>query len=386
MHKSFNGARRRLRILSALIATTFAVASLAACSSPPRSESQSDGSGTVRIALQPLLDYVPWVFAEEHRLAEEQDLELEISYLSQINTALQAMARGDLDVVSTCTACNMPYVQSVPTLRDVLTINQFKGFIIVGRTGAPEYEKLISDGASEDEAREEIYAYIKGKTFIGNEAIFGALVDGLLEYAGLERSDIEIIDLADDAKAATAFLQGQGDFYMGSLAQESKLLGDFPDQFVNVGGAEVLGPGGLWYGTAAVDESFLKSNPKTVEKLVAIWMRTARYINEKPELVIPAIRDALNEHAGATFTDEQIEDQLANYVQFTDPAIAAEETYNPDSSLYWKKSLDFYAEQNIASGDLPEGTDLDVLNQQENVYKDVLENEELMDWVNSPLT
>jgi ABC-type nitrate/sulfonate/bicarbonate transport system substrate-binding protein len=223
MYQSFNGARRRLRILSALIAAAFAVASLAACSSPTENETHADGSGTVRIALQPLLDYVPWVFAQEHGLAEEQELTLEISYLSQINTALQAMARGDLDMVSTCTACNMPYVQSVPTLRDVLTINQFKGFIIVGRTGAPEYEKLIDQGASEDEARTQIYEYIKGKTFIGNEAIFGALVDGLLEYAGLERSDIEIIDLADDAKAATAFLQGQGDFYMGSLAQEAKL-------------------------------------------------------------------------------------------------------------------------------------------------------------------
>ena len=339
----------------------------------------------MRIAIQPLLDYVPWVFASDHGLAEEQGVKLDISYLSQINTALQSMARGDLDVVSTCTACNMPYVESVPTLRDVLTINQFKGFIIVGRTGAPQYAQLVADGASEDDARAEIYEYIKGKTFIGNEAIFGALVDGLLDYAGLESSDIKIIDLADDAKAATAFLQGQGDFYMGSLAQESKLLGDFPEQFVNVGGAEVLGPGGLWYGTAAVDASYLKSNKDTVEKLVAIWMRTARYINEKPELVIPVIKDALNEHAGATFTDEQIEDQLANYVQFTDPTVAAEATYNPDSSLYWKKSLDFYAAQNVASGDLPEGTDLDELNQQENVYKDVIKNKDLMDWVDSPL-
>ena len=386
MNRSSTGTRRRFRILSTMMAAAVAAVTFAGCSTSAEGEKSPDGTETVRIALQPLLDYVPWVFAEEHGLAEEQDLTLEISYLSQINTALQSMARGDLDVVSTCTACNMPYVQSVPTLRDVLTINQFKGFIIVGRTGAPEYDKLISDGATEEEARSEIYDYIKGKTFIGNEAIFGALVDGLLAYAGLERSDIEIIDLADDAKAATAFLQGQGDFYMGSLAQESKLLGDFPDQFVNVGGAEVLGPGGLWYGTAAVDESYLKSNADTVEKLVAIWMRTARYINEEPDLVIPVIRDALNEHAGATFTDDQIKDQLANYVQFTDPTIAADETYNPDSSLYWKKSLDFYAEQNIASGDLPEGTDLDALNRQEDVYRDVLENTQLMEWVNSPLS
>lgn len=135
-----------------------------------------------------------------------------------------------------------------------------------------------------------------------------------------------------------------------------------------------------------MDESYLKSNTDTVEKLVAIWMRTARYINEEPDLVIPVIRDALNEHAGATFTDDQIKDQLANYVQFTDPTIAAEETYNPDSSLYWKKSLDFYAEQNIASGDLPEGTDLDALNRQEDVYQDVLKNTQLMEWVNSPLS
>lgn len=345
-----------------------------------------DGTATVRMALQPLLDYVPWVFAQEHGLAEEQGITLEFSYLSQINTALQAMARGDLDVVSTCTACNMPYVASVPTLRDVLTINQFKGFIIVGRTGAPEFDKLVANGATEDEARSEIYQYIKGKTFIGNEAIFGALVDGLLEYSSLERSDIKIIDLADDAKAATAFLQGQGDFYMGSLAQESKLLGDYPDQFVNVGGPEVLGPGGLWYGTSAVEERYLEANPETVERLVAIWMRTARYLNERPDMVIPVLKDALNEHAGATFTNGEIKDQIEHYLQFTDPTVAAADTYNPESSLYWRRSLDFYAEQNLKNGSLPKSADVDALSQQENVYNEVIQDKALMEWVNSPLS
>lgn len=357
-----------------------------ACAAPAQTAGEKDGSTTVRIALQPLLDYVPWVFAEEHGLTEEQGLNLEISYLPQVNTALQAMARGDLDMVSTCTACNLPYVESVPTLRDVLIVNQFKGFIIVGRTGAPEYNELVAGGASEDEARQEIYDYIKGKTFIGNEAIFGALVNGLLDYAGLSQDDITIVDLADDAKAATAFLQGQGDFYMGSLAQESKLLNDFPDQFVNVGGAEVLGAGGLWYGTAAVDQSYLESNRETVEKLVAVWMRTARYINEEPKTIVPVLVDALNEHAGATFTADQIDAQLRDYVQFVDPTTAAEDTYNPESSLYWKNSLRFYAEQNQADGNLAADVDLDDFNVQEKVYKDVIENEELMSWVNSPLS
>lgn len=375
--------RRSFTRVVAGVAVMGAALTFAGCAASPANSAGS--ATTVRIALQPLLDYVPWVFAEEHGLTKEQGISLNISYLSQVNTALQAMARGDLDMVSTCTACNMPYAQSVPTLRDVLIVDQFKGFIIVGRSGAPEYKKLVAAGETENQARKKIYSYIKGKTFIGNKAIFGSLVNGLLDYAGLKSTDIKILDLADDAKAATAFLQGEGDFYMGSLAQESKLLGDYPDKFVNVGGAEVLGPGGLWYGTSAVSQKYLASNKDTVEKMVAIWMRTARYINEKPNEVIPTLKAALNEHAGATFTDTQIKDQLANYVQFTDPKVAAASTYNSNSSLYWKNSLDFYAQQNIKSGTLPKGTNLDVQNQEEAVYKQVLANKKLMDWVNSPL-
>lgn len=74
----------------------------------------------------------------------------------------------------------------------------------------------------------------------------------------------------------------------------------------------MLGPGGLWYGTAAVDERYLEANPETVERLVAIWMRTARYLNERPDMVIPVLKDALNEHAGATFTNGEIKDQIAS--------------------------------------------------------------------------
>jgi hypothetical protein len=43
----------------------------------------------------------------------------------------------------------------------------------------------------------------------------------MLENADLTLDDITILDFADDAKAAAAFLRGEGDFYYGSLPQGS---------------------------------------------------------------------------------------------------------------------------------------------------------------------
>ncbi|MFI6289605.1 ABC transporter substrate-binding protein [Streptomyces sp. NPDC051018] len=373
------GKRRVRRALLTLLLTVLPVTTGCAATVQPNDTS-------VTVAVQPLLDYMPWEFAVQHGLDQQLGLSLRLTYLSQVNSAYQAMQRGDVDVVSTCTACNMPYAVSVPTLRDVLTVNQFKGFIMVGRKGAPSFDALTKQGMPEDRARAAIHAYLKGKTLIGNKVIFGTLVSGLERYAGLRPGDIRVIDVSDDAKAATAFLAGEGDLYMGSLAQESKLLMSYPDRFVNIGGAEVLGPGGLWYGTAAVDQRWLAKNESTVKKLVAIWMRTARYVNERPDLALPVIQKAMNERSGGTFTIPQLRQQIREFVQFTDPGAAARDTYNPGSSLYWKRSLDFYEKQSKSDGTLPEHVDLAKYNIQQQTYESVVRDPALMRWVNAPLT
>lgn len=378
--------KRTIRsLLSAIAGLSVAALALSACAGSP-AENGDDDVTTVSMSVQPLHQYVAWEFAQRSGLAEELDLNLEFTYLPQVDTAVQSLARGDLDMISTCGACNFPYLEQSPDLRDALIISQFKGFILVGQAGAPSYNDLVDEGATPEEARQEVFDYLKGRTFVLRESAFGALVNGLLNEAGLTRDDVTIIDVADDARAGQAFLQGQADFYMGSLAQESKLLRDYPDRAVNMGGAEILGPGGLWYDTMAVDQGWLDDNEDTMVKMAALWARVARYVTEKPAEVVPLITELINENSGSTFSDEEIEQLLNDFLGFATLERWENDTYNPESDLYWKKSIDFYAAQNVTDGVLPDNVDVDKHYVDEDIYKQLLADKELVDWINAPLS
>ncbi|MFJ4175212.1 ABC transporter substrate-binding protein [Microbacterium sp. NPDC089696] len=372
-------------LLASLAGLSAVVVALSGCASGA-AESTDDELTTVRMSVQPLHQYVAWEFAEQSGMAEELGLDLEFTYLPQVDTAVQSLARGDLDMISTCGACNFPYLAQSPDLRDALIISQFKGFILVGQDGAPSYDALVESGTSPEDARQEVFDYLKGRTFVLRESAFGALVNGLLKEAGLTRDDVTILDVADDARAGQAFLQGQADFYMGSLAQESKLLRDYPDRAVNMGGAEILGPGGLWYDTMAVDQDWLDENPETMVKMAALWARVARYVTEKPDDVVPLITELINKNSGSTFSDEEIEQLLNDFLGFATLDRWENDTYNPDSDLYWKKSIDFYAAQNVTDGVLPESVDVDQHYVDEEIYSQLTGDQELLDWVNAPLT
>lgn len=379
--------KRTARSVLSIIAGVSAVAlALTGCAGGPTNSSEDGDVTTVRLSVQPLHQYVAWEFAEQSGLAAELGLNLEFTYLPQVDTAVQSLARGDLDMISTCGACNFPYLAQSPDLRDALIISQFKGFILVGQSGAPSYDELVDGGATPDEARQEVFDYLEGRTFVLRESAFGALLNGLLKESGLTRDDVTILDVADDARAAQAFLQGQADFYMGSLAQESKLLRDYPDRTVNMGGAEILGPGGLWYDTMAVDQGWLDKNSDTMVKMAALWARVARYVTEKPDDVVPLITELINKNSGSTFSDEEIEQLLNDFLGFATLERWENDTYNPDSDLYWKKSIDFYAAQNVTDGVLPDSIDVNKHYVDEEIYDQLMDDQELLDWVNSPLT
>lgn len=372
-------------VLASIAGLAAVIVALSGCASGP-AESGDDELTTVRMSVQPLHQYVAWEFAEESGMAEELGLNLEFTYLPQVDTAVQSLARGDLDMISTCGACNFPYLAQSPDLRDALIISQFKGFILIGQAGAPSYNDLVEEGVSPEDARQEVFNYLKGRTFVLCESAFGALVNGLLTEAGLTRDDVTILDVADDARAGQAFLQGQADFYMGSLAQESKLLRDYPDRAVNMGGAEILGAGGLWYDTMAVDQKWLDENPETMVKMAALWARVARYVTESPDDVVPLITELINENSGSTFSDEEIEQLLNDFLGFATLDRWENDTYNPDSDLYWKKSIDFYAAQNVTDGVLAETIEVDQHYVDEEIYNQLMDDQELLDWVNAPLT
>lgn len=386
------GLSRVLLTLGAVLLMAFA---LAACGGDDSSSASGDDGAaaggeatettTVKVAMTPFLDYMPWAFAKEKGLDADLGVELDFTWLAQVGPSVQAMKRGDVDIVNTCTACNFPFFKSVPSIRDFLIANQFKGFNVVGRAGAPSYDALIEEGKSPEEARQEVFDYIDGKTVVMHTPVYGVLLDGILENAGLPQDAIKRVDFADDIKSATAFLGGEGDLFMGGLPQNIKLLLDNADKFVNLGGTEILGPGGLWYSTIAAEDEWLAENEEVALKLMAIWYRVARYLDEQPDEVIPIFRENVNAKAASSFTPEQAEFIVGEFLDFPTVEESKETVFNPDSELYWRNSLDHYEALNKKNGDLDEDIDAGQFSILDEMFEKLTADKELMDWINADL-
>ena len=293
---------------------------------------------TVRVGVGPFLDYMPWYIAEEFNLGEELGISLEILNFPEPSPGVTAMVQGDVDVVYGCHACWYPLFEAVPELKDWMITNQFNGFRVIGRAGdALSYDDLVAEGKSPEEARDEVLNSWVGKDFVLVAAIFRGLIDGAMQQIGKSIDDVNIIEFADDAKAALAYIGGEGDFYTGSLPQQAKLLFDFPDEFVLVGGSDVLGDGALWYSTMSTLGPWLEENREAALRLLAIHYRTMKFISEQRETSLPIIQREINDAAAADFSDEEI-DQTTMLITYETVEEAEAKNYNPDDFRYWKKT------------------------------------------------
>jgi ABC-type nitrate/sulfonate/bicarbonate transport system substrate-binding protein len=334
---------------------------------------------TVRVGVTPYFDYMPWVVADKLGLDEELGIDLELVNITSTARGVAAMRQGSLDVVSSCHVCDFPLYASVPELRSWLITNQFKGFMVVGREGQPTYADL-SKTMDPEAAKKQILEGMKGKEFALVLSNFEKLLTAALGQVGMGISDVKVTQFSDDAAAALAFQRGTGDYYMGSLPQEAKLIAT--PGYVNVGGHEILGPAGLWFSTMVSTNEWLTENPETVKKLVAIWLRFARYASEDFDRVAPLWVEATNERAGAAFTVEEFK-QTMELLYFPTVEQAQKTIYNPQSEAYWKNSVDFYKGHNAA--ELPEGVDPDSTALEQSFFEAVLADAKLAEWIGSPL-
>ena len=129
------------------------------------------------------------------------------------------------------------------------------------------------------------------------------LIADTIQQVGLDIDDVTLLNFADDQKAAMAYMRGEGDFYMGSLPQERRLLQE-PDKYVNAGGSEVLGPGGLWYDTMVTTDAFIKDNRETALRTLAVLYRSIKLWDEKKEQFAQIGADAISKSTGVDFAVE----------------------------------------------------------------------------------
>jgi ABC-type nitrate/sulfonate/bicarbonate transport system substrate-binding protein len=341
--------RTRLVAVVAAAATALVAASLAASAS---SGTKADPV-TVRVVLGPYLDLMPWNVAHAKGFDKAQGIDLHLTLNTVQSNVAATIRRGDADIGWSCTACIVPLLKKVPDLRDFMITDLFKGFVVVGRNGSLTYNSLVKkEGA--DKAKKDVVASFKGKTFVLVGALFQSLLESSLAQAGLTLKDVKVLNFADEAKGALAYIRGSGDYYLGGLPTTNKLLTDpcCRGKFVEVGAQPILGPGGLWYSSMFTTKQWLAANQETALKLMAVWYHTMKFMRDKPEEAFPILRATLNKAAATNFTPAQVRFAGTVRILFQTLAEAKSIEFDPKVSTYYGLGVKHYA----VPSTLPAGT------------------------------
>jgi ABC-type nitrate/sulfonate/bicarbonate transport system substrate-binding protein len=382
-----------LSVLLAACSSGSSSPSAAAGTEPPAESTAPSAEATptappepvaVRVAMTPFFDYQFFSVAKELGWDTELGLDLQFTWLTQSGPSVEALANGSVDTVNTCVICNFPFYESVPELTDFLTVNQFKGFVLIGRVGASKtYADFLAELGDPEAAQNATLEQVRGKTFPMYSANYSTLLKATLSQADMTLDDVTITNFPDDEKAALAFLGGTGEFYMGGLPSEINILQNHGDEFQLIGGAEILGAAGLWYSQVASSTDWLAANEEAALKIMAMSYRYNRYVNEQRDAVMETVATAMNAHSGVATTVEDLTFIFDQFLAFRSYQDDAKTTYDPASELYWGRSADYYVTQ---STDLPAGADYRRQNPLDEWFAKFLERADLLEWVDAPLS
>lgn len=339
---------------------------------------------TVRIGITPYSMYQIWNDAAKMGIDQDFGIKLELKNVAQTVNGVQLMIRGDLDVTSGTPAEHLPLVEQAPQVKNFSTVGFFKGFIFVGRQGkVTPFDQLVEQyGLAQ--AKEMRLKEFKGKKF----AVIpqrGPLIADALDQVGLSIDDVTLLKFADDQKAAAAFIGGEGDFYMGSLPQERRLL-SMGDQYVNAGGSRILGPAGLWYDTMLSTPKFMSDNRETALRTLAVWYRLVDIWDQNPDLLAPTAAQALSKLTGGDFSVDEYKTLQTQYDDFISIDEALRGFYNPNSPLYWANPVDYYINAAVKSGDLSSKVKgADYFSQSESLFYDLMSRPDLLKKIYAPV-
>ncbi len=316
---------------------------------------------TVKFGNLPYLDYAPWALAEELGYLAEEGIKLETSMFEVEQPMVEALIGGSIEVGA---GADTPFIilsAAAPELRLVSIHSIFTGYSIMGRPDEVKtYEQFVEEGMSHEEALAAAAAQLDGKTIIlPGGASFTPVLDTALQYAGLTRDAVTIIDM-DPAEGAAAFIQGTADFYSDGLPMRFRLE---QEGMVNVLTGVQLAGGAMDLAGLYTTASYLEDNPEVIEGMLRAWYRAIDYLKANPEEAIPIMVNWINDKSGAGFTVEDAQRFLTDLVLFpTYQEIAEEYFYNEESPFFWRTRLQFVVDYfGEAEGLDTEAIDLDVL-------------------------
>jgi len=336
----------------------------------------------VRIGVAPYSMFVLFMASKEVGFDKEIGLDFKIDEFTSTAPAVKAMLSGDIDIASNCINEAVPYIKTAPQVKTVLPLGFFKGFIFIGRKGEfKPWDELVAEMGLE-KAKEFRLNEFKGKGILGIPFRF-SLVNDAIGQVGLTEKDYIAKTYADDQLAATAFINGDGDIYTGSLVQEMRMLKEMGDKFINLGGQEILGPMGLWYDTLVSTEKYVTENKEALLKTMAVEFRTIRAWDEDTMKIAPIMRKNINRLTGAEYSDEEYIELQTVYDDFQSMKDCKEALFNPESPLYAKIATDYNIKAAADAGTIDKVVPSEDYFWWEDIFKEFLTRNDLIEYVDS---
>lgn len=346
----------------------------------PKGSSDNDQELTkVKIGLTPYPMYPLYNIAKELGIDKEFGLDFEINVFTGTATGAQALTRGDIDISAGCVQEHLAAIKGSPSLTNFAPLGNFKGFFYVGReSDFTPWDDLVEEIGIEA-AKEQRLNEFKGKTFCIIPQRKPLILDTIIQI-GLTEKDVTFMSFADDAKAATALLSGTGDIYIGSLPQQRAITQE--EGYVNVGGADILGPAGLWFDTMMTTDDFMINNREIALRMLAVQLATVAEFDKDTDRIAEIGARHHTQNSNIETPPEEWKlfmTQFDDYVSLED---AKEGFYNPESDLYWKIVVEYTIKTLVEDGILDKDTSgITYYSEGEKLFNELLQRQDLLDMI-----
>ena len=263
---------KKIKIAAALLLCMAMAFSLAACGQEKSGDSGSEDTLKISVAAQPNSGQVFQYLAEEHNFFEEEGIDSEIVYINNGSDAFQALASGQVDVISTY-GTGGPLIQ----ISQGQDFTVFGGYMIIGETpcfGLPETEWTGLES-------------FKGKKIgITRGGTPDIVLKGILYDAGLY-DDVTFVEYKKNQETLQAVANGEVDF--GATATGYQL------QAADLGLEVKMWPDEYWPNHSCcrmlTQGEWLKdeTNQEAVYRLLRAYLRAEEYMQGNEDEVVDLV-------------------------------------------------------------------------------------------------
>lgn len=368
----------KTRVSLAAAAAAAMLLSTAACAPAGPGEPGPDALQTIRLGVMPYQDYLTVVaFGDEMGWFEEEGIDLEYTVLDWYDKTNEALASNSVDIASSTLDSRIGPADTFTGAKQFMLGYSYEGFGLLTRpdSGVKTYQDFLDEGLEQEDAVAAVAAQLEGKTIIfpasGSSLV---LVAATLESAGLSLDDINVVDMNVD-QGLSAFLGGNGDFYLGGTPQRVRAMQEGNEVLVD---ATNLPASAVELAGFAATDQFIGEHPDLIEKFIRVWYRGIEYVNQNPEDGYKRIVDIVNEVHGTEFLTVEDMKGIWNQIEYFPESVceAQEFFFDEDAPRYWGNSFDAINAVYLDAGSIKDEVDPDEVLALEQFQAQLLEDED----------